>query len=168
MSDERPGHDRGREPLIPEYDWQTGPLRQIVGESPRRLRAGTVPPIEIEGQPEDDAGDIRTRRRSRSAHRRRARRRRAEESSAAKQGGARRRRSQGRSSWLRDRRRSGAPWPGRLLARSSIAIGPGMAASGYHGAARKSINRRCRAGAEVRARRVRQALPFASKIRGDV
>ena len=58
IGDERPGHDGGREPLIPEDDWQIGSGRQIARECTRRLCARTVAPFEIERQPEDDSGDF--------------------------------------------------------------------------------------------------------------
>jgi hypothetical protein len=43
-----------------------------------------------------------------------------------------------------------------------------MAASGYHGAARKSINRRSRAGAEIRSQAQAASLAVCQQNSGDV
>src|SRR6185312_8925951 len=59
--DQRPGDDGGREPLIPQYDRQPAPRRQIAPESPRRLGAWIVAAAEIERQPKDDSRDFELR-----------------------------------------------------------------------------------------------------------
>ena len=47
----------GREPLVPERDWKLGQLRQIAGESTRRLRARTFAAVHVDRKPEHIARD---------------------------------------------------------------------------------------------------------------
>ena len=163
MSDERPRHDCGREPLIPEYDRQTGPLRQIVSESSRRLRAGTVASFEIERQPEDDTGDVELgedrRQRIGVAGEGAARQGLQRRSKAALDVGDRKADRLG-TKIDADQARLGGKALGEIFDRYRTV----MAASGYHGAAIKSIN----GGRERAANSHAPAIAVCQQNTGDV
>ena len=44
---------RGGEPLVPQRDRELRQARQIAGKGTRRLRARTLGPIHVDGEPED-------------------------------------------------------------------------------------------------------------------